>query len=148
MLGKVLAGDLQRRLAQADREQVLLTLGAHLGHVGERDGIEAPTRALAVGLERGLVGDDGPVGVSQAVMDGGDGVEQVAEVGEIGGRAVDLQRLQQALERLGVVARLMVDDADEIQRPDLDDGCRTSPRQVACLEGKPERFVELPELDT
>ena len=51
MLGKVLAGDLQRSLAQADREQVLLTLGADLGHVGERDGVEA-SRAGSCGWPR------------------------------------------------------------------------------------------------
>ena len=82
----------------------------------------------------------------QAVMHGGDRVEQVAEVGEIGGRAVDLQRLQQALERLRVVAGLMVDDADQVQRPDLDDGRGTAPGQVAGLERQPERLVELAEL--
>ena len=145
MLGQVLAGDLQRRLTQADGEQVLLALGADLGHVGERDGVEATPRALAVGLERCLVGDDRPVGVAQAVMHRGDRVEQVAEIAQIRARPVQLQRLEEVLQRLRVVAGMVMHDADEVQRPDLDDRRRATPGQVSRLEGQTERLVELTE---
>ena len=98
--GHVLTGDLHRGLTEADGQQVLVALGAQLGHVGERDGDEASPRAAQVGLEGRLVRDDRPIGVADAVMNGGDGVEEIAEICQIVGRAVDLQCLQQALERL------------------------------------------------
>ena len=146
VVGQVFARDLQRGFAKADGEKVLLTLGANLCHVGQRHGVEAAARALPVGLECGLVCHERAVGVAQTVMDRGDRVEQVAEVLEVGRRPVDLQSLQQAFEGLGVVACLMVDDADQVQGPHFDDRCRAPPRQVAGFEGEPERLVELPEL--
>ena len=140
------AGDLQRGLAQADREEVLLTLGADLGHVGEGDCVEPAPWAFAVGLECSLVGDNGSIGVAQAVVDRGNRVEQVAKVGEIGRGPVDLQRLQQAFESLRIVAGLMMNNADEVQRPNLDNRRRTAPRQISGFEREPKGFVELTEL--
>ena len=46
MLGKMLTGDLQRGLTEADCKQVLLALSANLGHVGEGDRVEAAPRTL------------------------------------------------------------------------------------------------------
>ena len=65
---------------------------------------------------------------------------------EIRHRPVDLHRLQQALEGLREVAGLMMDDADQVQRPDLDQGSRATSGQVSSLEGETERLVELTEL--
>ena len=142
----MLAGDLQRSFAEADSEQVLLALGTNLGHVGQSDRVESTPWALSVGFERSLVRDDGPIGVAQAVVDRGNRVEQVAQIAEISRRTVDLQRLQQALERLRIVPRLMVNDADQIERPHLDDRRRATSSQVPRLEGKTKCFVELTEL--
>ena len=54
-------------------------------------------------------------------MDDRDRVQQVALVDAVIGRAVQLERLQRASERLGEVAGVVVDDPDEVERPHLDD---------------------------
>ena len=93
---------------------------------------------------RVLVGGEGALGVAELLVDGGDRVQQVALVGRLARAPVDLERLEAQLQRLGVVARLDLDEAHEVQRPGLDDRCPAPPGQRAGIEGVPEGGVHGP----
>jgi hypothetical protein len=141
----MLAGQFQSCLAEAHRQQILISLSANFGHVGQRNGVELRARVVTIGFQRCLVGDDGPVGVAHAVVNGGDGVEQVALIGEIIGGAMQFQRLEQILQCLGIVAGLVVNDADKRQRPHLD-GHRTAVAGgITGFERETEGFIGMAE---
>jgi hypothetical protein len=116
------SAELERSLAQADRQQVLVAPGAHLGHVRQRQHVVVGAVEPLVGSECRLVGDQRTIGVTERVVDDGDRVQQVALVDPVVGQAVQLERLQRRLERLGEVAGVVVDQAHQVQRPHLDDG--------------------------
>ena len=142
-LGGVQAAELERRFAQADRQQVLVATGAHLGHVRQREHVVVGPVETLVGRERGLVGDQRTIGVAERVVDDRDGVQQVALVDPMVGEAVQLERLQRRLERLAEVAGVVVHEADQVQCPHLDHRGAHLAGQFTGIEGDREGIVGL-----
>ena len=134
-------GEFERRFPEADGEQVLVALGTHLGHVRHRDHVVVGAARPAVGGERGLVGDQCPVAVAERMVDDGDGVQQRALTGGEACQAVQFERMQGRVERIGVVAGVVVDEADQVDRTHLHRRCAHAPGQVARIERHRERVV-------
>ena len=134
-------GQHQGRFAQAHGEEVLLAVGAHLGHVGEGDGVEVGPALALVGHQRGLVGDDGAVGVLQAVLDDGERVEQQTLARTLTRRAVQLERGHRRGEGLGEAGGVVLHGGDEVERRHLGLHRATRVGQVAGFEGDGERLV-------
>ena len=111
-LRSVLRRQLQRRLAKAHSKEVLVAVGPHLGHVGQGDGIEVGPVLALVGHQRGFVGDDGPVGVAQAVLNDRERVEQHALAGPFADGAVQLEGSHRRRQRFGVVGGVVLDGRD------------------------------------
>ena len=130
-------------LRQHDRRKVLMALGADLGHVRQRANVVVGSIEALVRGEGRLVGDEGPVGVTERVVDGRNGVEEVALVDAMVGEPIQLERLECVLQGFGVVAGVVVHEADEVESPDLDHGRTRPTRQVSRVECDREGLVGL-----
>ncbi len=140
-VGAVLAGEVDGPPAETHGREVLGPRRTDPGDVAEHERGEAEAPERLVDGQRRLVRDDRPVVVAHRVVHGRDRVQDVALVDLVIGGAVDLERPQAVLERLGEVARLVVHDADQVNGPRLDERRRRGRRDLGRLHRQPERLV-------
>ena len=124
--------------------QVLVTVGAHSGHVGQGDRIQIRAVLTLVGHQRRFIGDDGPVGVAQAVLDDRQRVQQQAFARTLVGGSVELECCQRRCQRIGEVGRLVLHGSDEVERIDLRLGSAALVGEVARFQRDGERLVVEP----
>ena len=87
------------------------------GQVAEHHRIDVGPPQRFVDGKGLLIGGDRPVVVAHRLVHGGDGVQDARLVTGVIGRPVHLQRSQTVVERGSEVARLVVDDGQQVQRP-------------------------------
>lgn len=96
---------------------VLAAFGAQRRHVRHDEGVDVASVVGLVGREGRFVVDDGTIGVTQFVMNRGDRVQDVSFVDPMIGRAIERQGAQALRQGFGVIARIGVDQTDEVQAP-------------------------------
>ena len=140
-LGSARAHEFEAVRRESDRQQVLAAIGAQLGHVEQRCRVEVRPVELAVRGQRSLVRHDRAVDVAQAVIHHGDGVEQISFVAAFARRSIQIEGLERAGERSGVVARGIVHAGEQVQRPDGNRRRMACARKVTSLERQSECLI-------
>jgi hypothetical protein len=104
-------------MSEFDGDGVLPSAPTNPSEIAQHHRIDVRTAKRLVDGKGGLVAVDRALVVAHRLMDRGKGVQDSTLVDDVIGRAVDVERLRTCLERLGEVARLVVDDAQQVQRP-------------------------------
>lgn len=116
-VGSVFAGKTDSLAAEPDGLEVLTTATPDASQIAHHHGIDLWTNKRFVDRQRVLVGTDRAVVVTHRLVDRGNCVQDTTFVQVVAGGPVRLQGAQAVVERTHVVARLVVHDSDEMQRP-------------------------------
>jgi hypothetical protein len=138
------ACELDGAAAHRHRWEVLGSRRTDARHVAEDQGDELLTIEWLGDRESTLVGDDRTIVVAHRVVDRGDGVEDVAgidAVGPVDRSLVGLECPQAVIERFGEVGGLVVDDAEQVDRPGVDEIGTADLGDLARFHRQPERVL-------